>query len=106
MAVLRRSVCRSRVTAIALIVLTFLGTSGSWHVDTEDPDCTAPVAHNHSAHHERLVRYAAAAPLAHCAICHWLQTFRIDGSRQTRVYKAPARQSATPAASLDVVQSA
>jgi hypothetical protein len=53
MAVLRRSICRSRVTALALIILTFLGTTGSWHVDSDDPDCAVPVAHNHSSHHER-----------------------------------------------------
>jgi hypothetical protein len=94
MAVFRRSVCRSRVTALALIVLTFLGTTGSWHVDSDDPDFTVPVAHNHSAHHERLVRTAAAAPVVHCAICHWLQSFRIDGARQARDYGAPAGQTA------------
>ena len=106
MAAFRRSVCRSRVTAIALIVLTFLGTSGSWHIDSDDPDCTVPVAHNHSAHHERLVRTAAAAPIVHCAICHWLQTFRIDGARQAREYRAPAGLNAGSNASLVAILSA
>jgi hypothetical protein len=106
MAVLRRSVCRSRVPALALIVLTFLGTSGSWHVDPDDPDCTAPVAHNHSGHHERLVRSVARAPIAHCAICHWLQSFRIDGARQAREVAAPAGETSSPAVSRLAVRSA
>ena len=74
---------------MALIVLTFLGTSGSWHVDTDDPDCAVPLAHNHSAHHERLVPAKAVAPIAHCAICHWLQCFRTDGARQARADLTP-----------------
>jgi hypothetical protein len=106
MAVLRRSICRSRVTALALIVLTFLGTTGSWHVDSDDPDCTVPIAHNHSAHHERLARAAAPAPVAHCAICHWLQSFRIDGARQARDYQAPAGQTVGSSAPSVAVYSA
>src|ERR1051325_11491329 len=97
MAALRGSVCRSRVTALALIVLTFLGTSGSWHVDIDDPDCAAPVAHNHSAHNERLVHASAATP-THCAICHWLRAFRIDGDHQARQYVAEAIHDAGTAA--------
>jgi hypothetical protein len=106
MAVLRRSICRSRVIALALIVLTVLGTTGSWHADSDDPDCTVPIAHNHSAHHERLVRTSAAAPIVHCAICHWLQSFRIDGARQARDYRAPERRTAGSNAPYVSVRSA
>jgi len=94
------------VTALALILLTFLGTTGSWHVDSEDPDFTVPVTHNHSAHHERLVRTAAAAPIVHCAICHWLQSFRIDGARQARHERAPSGQSAGSNALFIAIHSA
>src|SRR4029450_12863287 len=88
------------------IVLTFLGTSGSWHVDSDDPDCAVPVAHNHSAHHERLVRTPQPAPLVHCAICPWLQSFRIDGARQARECVAPAGHSAGSVALLPAIHSA
>ena len=68
-----------------LMVLTVLGTSGSWHVETDDPDCAVPVAHNHASHHERLGRASTATAPTHCAICHWLQAFRSDAVRQARV---------------------
>jgi len=106
MAVLRRSICRSRRLALALVVLTFLGTSGSWHIDTDDPDFTTPVAHNHSAHHERLAGAATAAPIVHCAICHWLQSFRIDGARQSRADLRPAQRTAGSTALLVAIRSA
>jgi len=91
---------------MALIVLTFLGTSGSWHVDADDPDCDASVAHNHSAHHERLVRPATAAAATHCAICHWLQSFRSDGARHGRADIARASRSTALTAPLVAIRSA
>ena len=76
---------RSRLLAVVLIVFTFVGTTGSWHV-ADDPDCySGIVLHDHSAHHARVGTPTAATTPTHCAICHWLQTFRIDGARQTRV---------------------
>lgn len=93
-----RAMRRSRVLALLLAWLTLLGTSGSWHVDNDDPDCAAPVAHDHSAHHERFNRATATEAPAHCAICHWLQAFRAGAVRQPRVpfVSASARVSARP----------
>ena len=97
MAALRRSLRRSRRLSLALIVLTFLGTGGSWHVGTDDPDCADLVTHDHSAHHERFGRTSAPAPTpSHCAICHWLQAFRSDAVRHARVQFAVAQSDAAP----------
>ena len=77
---------RSKLTAAVLIVLTFLGTNGSWHVSGDDPDCDPRVlAHDHSAHREWLRAPSPAGNPAHCAICHWLQTFRSDTLRPAGV---------------------
>ena len=78
---------RSRLVAVALIVLTFLGSSGSWHPADDDVDFHAPLAHNHAAHHERLRTATAPGVSDHCAICHWLQSFRSDATRATRVHR-------------------
>jgi hypothetical protein len=86
MVALRRSRRQSRVIAIALTVLTFLGTGGSWHVDADDPDCAIDiVAHSHSAHDARLAAPDHRSTPVHCAICHWLQAFRADAVRHARV---------------------
>jgi hypothetical protein len=86
MVALRRAVQRSRMVAIVLAVLTFLGTSGSWHADADDPDCAIDlIAHSHSAHHARLGTPAGPVSPVHCAICHWLQAFRSDAVRHMRV---------------------
>jgi hypothetical protein len=106
MVVLRRSIRRSRHVALALVVLTFLGTNGSWHVDPGDPDFVSPLPHNHSAHHERLTAKVAATAPAHCAICHWLQTFRTDGARQSRDDLASAGRSTGPMPLLAAIRSA
>src|SRR5215211_2791782 len=106
MAVLRRSLCRSRRLAMALIAVTFLGTSGSWHVDSDDPDCVSPLAHSHSTHHERLVRAAATAPGVHCGICHWLQSFRAEGARQPRGLVALIARSTGPTGLVIPIRSA
>src|SRR4051812_6484752 len=103
---------RSKTLAVALIVLTFLGTSGSWHVEADDPDfLPAPAAHNHSAHHEGFRTPVVPDGPAHCAICHWLQMFRASAPRHARVqFATPSHHArivpATPpiriAALLDV----
>jgi hypothetical protein len=80
---------RSRPLAIVLIVLTTLGSFGSWHAP-DDPDCdVAIVLHDHAAHHPRLATPVAAGDSEHCALCHWLQTFRIDSVRHVRVPFTP-----------------
>ena len=77
------SALRSRVVACVLVLFTFMGTTGSWHVADDDPDCAAGVTHDHSAHHERLNSARPSQPPSHCAICHWLQSFRIDSVPRT-----------------------
>lgn len=77
-----RAFQRSRPLAVVLIVLTMLGTTATWHAP-DDPDCYPGfMLHDHAAHHARLAAPVAATAPEHCAICHWLQTFRIDGTRQ------------------------
>jgi hypothetical protein len=92
---------RSRVIAIALIVLTFFGTSGAWHAADDDDVASAPVAHDHSRHHETVRVPPARSATEHCALCHWLQAFRADGARAPRAFLAA---SASHAPSLTAVQ--
>ena len=97
---------RSRTLAVALIVLTFLGTSGSWHVESDDPDFFPPVAtHNHAAHHEGLRTPAVPDGTAHCAICHWLQMFRASAPRHVRVQFAATAHDARVAAAIGPIRS-
>src|SRR6185295_7422263 len=82
---------RSRTLAVALIALMFLGGTGSWHLDADDPDFGAsPAAHDHSSHHEAFRTPATDDAPSHCAICHWLQLFRASAMRQARVQFAAA----------------
>ena len=74
-----------RFLACILIVFTFVGTSGAWHVGDDDPDCRGVLIHDHSAHHPRLARGTLSHAPAHCAICHWLQGFRTDSPPETRI---------------------
>ena len=102
MVALRRAVLRSRLLAWVLVVLTVLGSSGSWHVDTDDPDFATTVPHDHSRHDAQFDRRAPSPAPTHCAICHWLQAFRIDGAGQARVPferdgSAPAFRPVAPA---------
>jgi len=85
MVALRRALLRSRLLAWTLIVLTVLGSSGSWHSDSDDPDFAAPFPHNHAHHDARLDHRVPPSAPTHCAICHWLQAFRSDAVRQARV---------------------
>ncbi len=105
MAALRRSLRRSRRLSLALIVLTFLGTGGSWHAGADDPDCVETIAHDHSAHHEHFGRSTTPTPASHCAICHWLQAFRSDAVRQARVQFADTPRDAAPSSALASVRS-
>lgn len=84
------SALRSRVVACVLVLFSFMGTTGAWHVANDDPDCALPVGHDHSAHHERLAKSAPAQPPSHCAICHWLQGFRTDSVPSTSIAAADA----------------
>jgi hypothetical protein len=76
---------RSRLLAVALVVLTFIGTGGAWHA-TDDDDFAEFVAHDHSSHHEHLRLPSARTASDHCALCHWLQAFRADGTRSARAH--------------------
>ena len=72
------SAIRSRAVACVLVLFTFVGTTGAWHAADDDADFVGATLHDHSAHHERLTAGRSSAAPAHCAICHWLQGFRID----------------------------
>lgn len=84
--VLMVSALRSRVVACVLVLFTFMGTTGTWHVANDDPDCAPASGHDHSAHHERLNGTPThSQPPTHCAICHWLQGFRTESVAKTVV---------------------
>src|SRR5262245_645606 len=84
---------RSKVLAAALVVLTVLGT-GTWHVETDDPDfLPALTAHDHTTHHESFRSPAQSDSEGHCAICHWLQTFRASQVGVARLGDGPAADS-------------
>ena len=86
------SALRSRIVACVLVLFSFMGTTGAWHVADDDPDCALPASHDHSAHHERLTRSTPVQAPTHCAICHWLQGFRTDSVPSTTVAAAdPSR---------------
>jgi len=85
MVALYQALRRSRALALLLALLTAAGTSGSWHVGGDDPDCEFLSAHDHRAHHESFRAADHAIPPAHCAICHWLQAFRSGNVTQARV---------------------
>jgi hypothetical protein len=96
---------RSRTLAAALILLTFLGTSGSWHVEGDDPDFLPPPAtHNHSTHHDAFRTPVAQDGASHCAICHWLQMFRAGTLRHSRVQFVTTSQNARNAAATPPVR--
>ncbi len=76
---------RSRLLAIVLAALTFVGSTGAWHAP-DDPDCfDGIVLHDHSAHHARFGKTTYSSAPEHCAICHWLQSFRIGSTSRARV---------------------
>jgi hypothetical protein len=84
----------------------FLGGTGSWHLDGDDPDFAAPPAtHDHSSHHEAFRTPATDSGPTHCAICHWLQLFRASAMRQVRVQFAGAAQSVPVACAIPSVRS-
>ena len=89
MVALRRALLRSRLLAWTLIVLTVLGSSGSWHSDSDDPDFAAPFPHNHAHHDARLDHRVPPSAPTHCAICHWLQAFRSDEAAHATVPLRP-----------------
>src|SRR5215218_1325882 len=106
MVALVRAAHRSRLVALTLIVLTFLGTSGSWHVDdAADPDCAVQVvAHDHGHHDAQFAPPSTPSAPTHCAICHWLQTFRADAVRHARAATTPDLQIAGAVATSNHVQ--
>jgi hypothetical protein len=93
------SALRSKVVACVLVLFSFMGTTGAWHVADDDPDCATPVGHDHSAHHERMARSIPAQAPSHCAICHWLQGFRTDSVATTTVAAGDTANSLIPALS-------
>ena len=79
----------SKVVAVALVLLTILGT-GTWHVETDDPDfLPQPATHDHSTHHEAFRTPGTVDGSGHCAICHWLQMFRAGQVGATNPHVRP-----------------
>ncbi len=97
---------RSKMLAVALIVLTFLGTGGWSHVEDDDPDFLPPATHNHSTHHEGFRTPVAPEGATHCAICHWLQMFRASAPRHARVQFAGAAHSARMVSAIPPLRTA
>ena len=90
---------RSKLIARVLIVLTFLGASGSGHASNDDPELQPRlVAHDHNAHQERFGGPLTTTEPTHCAICHWLQSFRSDSVRDARVQFSDTAYSRRPIA--------
>lgn len=99
---------RSRVLAYLLVVLTFLGTSGTWHVSPGDADCfdtaldagSARLTDSRGTGLEVRAVSETASP-EHCAICHWLQSFRSSSPRDGGVHRpaVAVNVSSAPAAS-------
>ena len=96
----------TKALALALIVLTFLGTSGAWHVPANDPDAPLLVAHDHTAHREQLRKPAAHEAPTHCAICHWLQGFRSESVRAGRFEAARRPCGSVQAAAIEPIRPA
>lgn len=96
---------RSRLLAVALIVLTFVGTSGAWHGTDDDDVRGLAIAHNHSAHHQQLRAPASRTTTEHCALCHWLQTFRADSARVLRAHTMAASPRARRLAAVQPLRS-
>jgi hypothetical protein len=66
---------RSRALAVTLIAFIVLGTTGSGHA----PDYRLPpLGYTHDGTHTQVCPPTDRASSEHCAICHWLQTFRFD----------------------------
>jgi hypothetical protein len=96
----------SRLLALVLAALTVLGSSGSWHVTSDDPDCLTPITHDHSAHQARLARASQDEAPVHCALCHWLQAFRSDAVRPVRIVVSTASVNAGASAVDAAIRSA
>jgi hypothetical protein len=97
---------RCRALALALIALTVLGTSGSWHVAADDPDAPVLVVHDHSTHDAHFRAASSHEPPSHCAICHWLQSFRADSIADNGPRFASDRSSGAGTAYFDNVRRA
>lgn len=70
---------RSKLLATVLIGLILVGTAGAWHAP-DDPDCFPGFFALGGTQHAQLGTPAASNSPAHCALCHWLRMFRIDGA--------------------------
>ena len=97
---------RCKALTLALIALTFLGTSGSWHIAADDPDAPLLVVHDHSAHDAHFRDAASHEAPSHCAICHWLQSFRSDSVRAGGIRFAAGQVGRAGAVDLEAVSTA
>jgi hypothetical protein len=97
---------RCKALTLLLIALTFLGTSGSWHISADDPDAPLLVAHDHSAHHARFTDAGSHEAPSHCAICHWLQSFRSDSVRAGGIRFAAEQVGRAGAVDLEAASTA
>jgi hypothetical protein len=102
---------RSRAVACVLVLFTTMGTTGVWHAADDDPDFAPAAVHDHAAHHERVGASRTPQAPTHCAICHWLQGFRIDSvpsptpagdATTSRLLRAGNRSPHQPLVRIDV----
>jgi hypothetical protein len=83
-----------RAVAVSLIVLILIGTNAAFHGGADDV-CDLPVAVQGDGGGAQLSAQPTPEP-AHCAICHWLQTFRA-GSIGHPLLQTSALPSTSPA---------
>jgi hypothetical protein len=75
----------SKPLALLLALLSFVGTSGSWHAGDDVDFQQRIVAHDHETHRYQFQATPDHARSDHCAVCHWLQSFRNSSVSHARV---------------------
>jgi len=81
-----------RAVAISLILLVLIGTNAGFHAGVDDVCAVPPGAQSGADRH---LSGQPPTDAAHCAICHWLQTFRA-GSIGHPLLQASALPSSSP----------
>ena len=75
----------SKPLAIVLALLSLVGAPGAWHAN-DDVDFEEQVlTHDHEAHRYQVHAAPVHSRSEHCALCHWLQSFRHSLVSHSRV---------------------
>ena len=81
---------RSKSLALLFILFTLVGTTSAWHAPDDDNDgAVVSWRHDHQAHDARFRGPRSPGP-AHCAICHWLASFRTASAQHVSIPPALA----------------